>query len=79
MYKNGGRNQGTFSTLHPRRPQTVFPYPLQRLRACLFVVIVAPDVGNFCSISIENSMNHKQHPYIFSRGQFAKVWVFYQF
>ena len=22
--------------LHPRRPQTVFPYPLQRLRACLW-------------------------------------------
>ena len=23
--------------LHPRRPQTVFPYPLQRLRACLWL------------------------------------------
>ena len=22
--------------LHPRRPQTVFAYPLQRLRACLW-------------------------------------------
>jgi hypothetical protein len=27
--------------------------------ACMLVVVLAPDVGNFWSMSIENSMNHK--------------------
>ena len=54
--------------LHPRRPQQFFH---------IHGVILAPDVGNFESISIGNSMNYKQHVFmhyiLLSGGIYAGV------
>ena len=45
--------------LHPCRPQTIRFIAIAAF-VCLFVVILAPDAGNFRSMSLENTMNRKQ-------------------
>ena len=56
-----GKNMIFLLNLHPRRPQTVLPYPLQRLCACFS--ILAPDAGNFSSMSIQNNKQHFHMPH----------------
>ena len=56
-----GKNMMFLLNLHPRRPQTVLPYPLQRLCACLS--ILAPDAGNVSSMSIQNNKQHFHMPH----------------